>query len=300
MRFAPSCLAAAAVLGCAACSVAGPANLPPASTWNDLPAVVDGGAGGEAWFARHPTQDVIVFGRHQPGWKDHRLYVTRKVDGRWTEPEIAPFSRGIDASTPHFAPDGRSLLFSSLRGSDGKERPAGSREGKIWRVTWDGAAWGPPRLLQSPVNTPGSDTIDAIEVAGGVIYFTNMSRAENAAKPDIFRAQPTPSGGYAVTPVAAFNTEKTESTLYVTPDESLIVFHRADDPRGLGEDDLFAARRRPDGSWGPEIHLGAGANSPAYEYGPELSPDRSTLYFTTHRDEEVRIMAVDFAATMGE
>lgn len=60
---------------------------------------------------------------------------------------------------------------------------------------------------------------------------------------------------------------------------------------------IFAARRTTSG-WGPVVHLGAGTNSPEYEYGPELSRDGRTLYFTTHRGGRAGIMAVNLEEAM--
>lgn len=262
--------------------------------WSKLPAVVDG-PGGEAWLTRHPDGKIIVFGRHDENWQNHRLYMTRLIDGAWTEPVRLPFTEEVDGTAPHFAPDGRSMLFVSSRSAAGEPRPKGQRETNVWRVGWDGSKWGRPHMLPAPINSPGYE-IDAVEVKGGAIYFSSMPPGENAPKPDLYRAVPTRTG-YRVEPLAAFNTPLVESTLYVTPDESLIVFHRAHDPAGLGKDDLFAARRKK-GGWGPAIHLGAGANSPEYEYGPEVSGDGSTLYFTTHRSGRAGIMAVNLAKAM--
>jgi hypothetical protein len=236
-----------------------------------------------------------VFGRHDENWQNHRLYVTRLIDGAWTEPVRLPFTQDLDGSAPHFAPDGRSMLFVSSRPTTGTP-PGGPREGNIWRVTFDGKVWGVPQPLPAPINSPGYE-IDAVEVNGGVIYFSSMPAGPSALRPDLYRAVPA-GAGYRVEPLTAFNTERTESTLYVTPDESLIVFHRAEDPAGLGKDDLFAARRIGN-EWGPAIHLGAGANSSAYEYGPEVSRDRHTLYFTTHRSGRAGLMAVNLKEAMG-
>jgi len=272
-----------------------PARAQPPVDWRSLPAVVDG-PGGEAWFTWHPSGRLIVFGRHDENWQNHRLFMSRLVDGRWTEPMELPFSRNVDARTAHFAPDGRSMLFVSMRSPAGEERARSEGEQNIWRVTWDGATWGEPRMLPAPINSPGWE-IDAVEVNGGVIYFSSMPPGENAPRPDLFRAVPV-GDTYRVEPLTAFNTERTESTLYVTPDESLIVFHRAEDPVGLGRDDLFAARRTATG-WGPAVHLGAGANSPEYEYGPEVSRDGRTLYFTTHRGGRAGVMAIDLNQAMG-
>jgi hypothetical protein len=303
-------LAAALLLVTAACSPAAPPAPPaPEINWAELPAAVDQ-PGDEAWLTRSPDGQVILFGRHQPDYSDHHIYLTRLVDGAWTEPVEAPFTGGKDATAPHFAPDGRSVLFIASWAADGAPREGDAAEGNVWRVTWDGTSWGEPQMLPAPINSPASE-IDVVEVNGGVIYFSSMrtggagpapedarGNLANGAYPDLYRAVPDGAGGYRVEPLP-FNTERTESTLYVTPDESLIVFHRAHDPRGLGKDDLFASRRQGD-NWGPEIHLGANANSAAYEYGPEVSADGSTLYFTTHRNPQAGIMAVNLAEAMGE
>lgn len=277
--------------------------------WSELPATVDG-PGDEAWLTRSPDGAVILFGRHQPDYSDHHIHITQLVDGVWSQPVEAPFTGGKQATAPHFAPDGRSVLFVASWASDGQPREGDAREGNVWRVTWDGVTWGEPQMLPAPINSSATE-IDAVEVNGGVIYFTSMraggrggapeytgGNPANAALPDLYRAVPDGAGGYRIETLP-FNTERTESTLYVTPDESLIVFHRADDPRGVGEDDLFAARRQGDG-WGEEIHLGAGVNSETYEYGPEISADGSTLYFTSHHGAHAAIKAVGLADALGE
>ena len=58
---------------------------------------------------------------------------------------------------------------------------------------------------------------------------------------------PKGDGTYTVTLAEAVNTDQTESTQYVTPDESLMLFSRSDDPSGLGEDDIFVSYNRDGG-----------------------------------------------------
>jgi hypothetical protein len=295
-----------AALLLAACSPAAPP-APPAPTinWAELPATVDQ-PGDEAWLTRSPDGQVILFGRHQPDYSDHHTYLTRLVDGVWTEPVEAPFTGGVSATAPHFAPDGRSVLFIASWTPERQDRDG---EGDVWRVSWDGTSWGVPEILPAPINSPAAE-IDVVEANNGVIYFTSMRaggagprpehsepNSPNGAYPDMYRATPDGAGGYRVEPITGLNTARTESTLYVTPDESLLLFHRSEDPRGVGKDDIFAVRRQGDG-WGPEVHLGAGVNSTEYEYGPEVSADGSTLYFTTHRGEHAGIMAVNLAEAM--
>jgi Tol biopolymer transport system component len=262
--------------------------------WTILPKAIDG-PGGEAWLTRHPDGTVIVFGRHDKDYQNHRLFMTRLVDGKWTEPAQLPFTRDLNGTAPHFSPDGKSMTFLSQRALDGGPNADKDPDNNIWRVTWDGTNWGEPKLI--PLDSPNYE-IDAVEVANGTIYFTSQVKmGSDWPKPDLFKAVPTDKG-YRVEALTQFNTTHTESTIYVTPDESMIFFHRDGDPVGLGKDDLFAAKRVGDG-WGPAIHLQGATNSPGFDYGPELSRDGSTLYFTTHRSGTGAIMAVSLKEALG-
>ena len=62
----------------------------------------------------------------------------------------------------------------------------------------------------------------------------------------------------------------------------MMFLSRDGSPDGLGGDDLYMAERR-DGVWQPMVHVARPINSPAYEYGPMVSPDGAWLYFTSHR-----------------
>ena len=52
---------------------------------------------------------------------------------------------------------------------------------------------------------------------------------------------------------------------------------------GLGEADLYLARRIDSVTWSQPISLGPGVNSPARESTPSLSEDKKTLYFSSNR-----------------
>ncbi|MDO1558015.1 sialidase family protein [Brevundimonas sp. 2R-24] len=226
----------------------------------------------------HPSGDVVIFGRHDADWRNHRLHVSRRIGGVWSEPQEAPFNAGLDGRAAHFAPDGRSLLFTSNRSIPGAT--ADRRDLNIWRVSWDGERWGLPTPLPEPINSD-RDEIDAVQVHGGVIYFSSSRANEGGGPVDLYRASPG-AAGYSVAPLAELNTPLVESTLAVTPDECLIVFNRTDDPQGRGRDDLFIAFRMWTG-WSRPVPLGEDVNSSTFEYGPEFSPDRSLLYYTSHK-----------------
>jgi Tol biopolymer transport system component len=261
--------------------------------WPALRAVVDG-PDGEAWVSFHPSGKAVVFGRNTKDWKDHRVWVTRLVDGKWTPAEMAAFTKEYNATSARFSADGKSVLFSSSRPLPPELRVQpkdGDKDQNIWRAPWDGERFS-EAVPVTGINTPWAE-IEAVEVANGTIYVSSTKSKEFNPKNnvDIYKAVPKSDGTYTITLADAVNTDHTESTQYVTPDESLILFSRSHDPSGLGEDDIFVSYNR-NGKWSAPVHLGGEVNSEAYEYGPELTPDGKTLLVTTHRSGQAGIIAV--------
>ena len=286
-------LCAAALAACSSPAPNAAKAAPEPLDWNALRAVVDGPEG-EAWISFHPSGKVVVFDRNTKDWKDHRIFVTRLVDGKWTPAEMVPFTNEHNALSPRFSADGKSVLFSSSRPLPAalQVKPKdGTKDQNIWRASWDGNRFGEAVPVMG-INTAWAE-IEAVEVANGTIYVSSTKSKEANPKNnvDIYKAVPKGDGTYAISRMEAVNTDHTESTQYVTPDESLILFSRSHDPQGLGEDDIFVSYNR-EGKWSAPIHLGGEANSKAYEYGPELTPDGRTLLVTTHRSGQAEIIAV--------
>lgn len=289
-------LCAAALAGCGSDSVTAKA-APAPLDWAALRAVVDGPEG-EAWISFHPSGTVVVFDRNIKDWKDHRVWVTRLVDGKWTPAEPVPFTKGDNGYSPRFSADGKSVLFSSSRPLPPALRVTpkdGSKDQNIWRAPWDGEKFG-EAVPVTGINTAWAE-IEAVEVANGTIYVSSTISKEKNPKNnvDIYKAVPKGDGTYTITLADAVNTANTESTQYVTPDERLMLFSRSHDPQGLGEDDIFVSYNHG-GKWSAPVHLGGEANSKAYEYGPELTPDGKTLLVTTHRSGQAEIIAMPMPA----
>lgn len=78
-----------------------------------------------------------------------KVYVTRLgEDGRWTEPEILPFTQpGINFLHPFLTPDGRRLYFAS-------DIDKNARGYDLFYTEWDGEEWKDPEILNtSDINT---------------------------------------------------------------------------------------------------------------------------------------------------
>jgi hypothetical protein len=238
---------------------------------------------GSLWFSVYQgdewdTQSIVRAPRQGNGWG-----VPAPVFGPGEE------WRG---RAPRFSADGRRLYFTSNRSTT----PGGDRaDMNIWMMerAADGR-WSEPRPLPPPVNSGRSD-IHAMEAADGDLYLASR-RDGTAGLSDIFRVPREGDGwGPAERLPAPVNDALSQPDLLVGPDGSWMILVISRHPLGPGEDDLFLVRREGDG-WGAPRPLPAPINSAEYEYGPTLSPDGSTLYFTSHRRGSADVYRIPVAA----
>lgn len=79
------------------------------------------------------------------------------------------------------------------------------------------------------------------------------------------------------------NTHYNEGSACISNDGRFLYFARCNSPDSQGSCDLFAADRRPDGSWGNIRNLGPAINSVYWDSHPSLSHSGDTLFFASDR-----------------
>src|SRR5215468_1243886 len=93
----------------------------------------------------------IYFSRSVPRSYMYAIYVSRKIGGAWSEPQLVPFSGHGRDFDPVMAPDGKRMVFISDRSVElGKPK----LDYDIWMVDRlpDGR-WNEPRNVGAPVDT---------------------------------------------------------------------------------------------------------------------------------------------------
>lgn len=250
------------------------------------PGVISGGAHDSA-PAFSPSGKVVYFGRSSPA--QSVILVSRLgSDGKWSQPDIAPFSGRWHDMEPAMSPDGHYLVFVSNRPDQGDAPEVegyfnGSKQmgGRLWRVDREGDGWSAPRLLPAQVNV--STTVFAPSVArDGSLYF--MTPDAKSGKFRLFRAQAIANGYAAAVALPFSDGSQTDVDPAVAPDESFLVFGSGRIPgRSI---DLFVVFRDGNG-WGAPIPLGDDVNSPGSDAEPRLAPDGQHLYFSSERTEPV-------------
>jgi len=214
------------------------------------------------------------------------ILMSKFQGGRWTTPEIAPFSGTWSDMEPAMAPDGSFLVFASNRpATDGGKAIDGffngrtflGRGGNLWRVHRTGSRWSSPERLPDTVNQ-GTATFSPSISADGSIYF--MRTDEHSGKFHLYRSQYS-SGTYLPAAPLGIGDDTTDDVdPAVAPDQSFLVYSSNQPSKG-GLKRLRIVFREKD-VWGSPIDLGDEVNEEGSNMEARLSPDQQTLYFSTN------------------
>ena len=233
-------------------------------------------------FESHPafTPDglTLYFIKSTPAFGFWTIVVSRFVDGRWTTPEVAPFSGRYSDADPFITADGKKFYFISNRPAPGKT----TRDLDIWVMDKTENGWSEPRNLGKPVNSDANEWYPTL-ANDGTLYF-GSGRGGGRGATDIYRA-PSVNGNYGEPENlgSAINTEFDEYEPLIAPDQSYLIFMAGGRPDGNARSgDLFLSYRK-DGTWTKAINLGNEINSPRDEYSPMLSPDGKYFFFASAR-----------------
>jgi len=210
------------------------------------------------------------------------IYVSHRVNGTWSKPQIAPFSGQYGDADPYITPDGKKFFFISNRPLDPKETKARG-DFDIWimdRTSQGG--WSEPKHLEGPVNSPATEYYPRT-AADGTLYFGSRREGGLGAS-DIWRARLGADGTYQAPENLgpAINVPGEDFEPYIAPDQSYLIFMSVR-RGGLGQGDLYISYNR-NGQWTKAENLGEPFSSAGYEFAPKISPDGKYFFFSSTRN----------------
>lgn len=230
-----------------------------------------------------PEGKTLYFLKDTPTFSFWTIVVSHWGKGKWTMPEVAPFSGQYSDADPFISPDGSKFFFISNRPLDKKPNGKPKDDLDIWMMEKTATGWSEPKNLGAPVNSSADEWYPTM-AANGTLYF-GSSRVGGKGRTDIYRA-PLVNGKYA-TPENlgdAINTKSDEFEPFIAPDESFLIFMAAR-PGGQGRSDLYFSAKR-NGAWTEAVNLGDKINSSGSEYSPKISPDGKYFFWTSTREIE--------------
>jgi hypothetical protein len=212
----------------------------------------------------------------------YAIYVSRNQGGKWSAPELAPFSgRGRDFD-PVLTRDGRTMFFIS-------DRPVTpgipKHDYDVWSVQRTAHGWSEPRNLGAPVNGTSAqgetDEVFAAPAEDGSLYIASIAPEGGMAiyrsKQVDGRYQPPEKLGPEI------NARPYTGEPVLGPGDRFMLYAAWGGKGGHGGWDIYISRHLPDGGWSEGENLGDAVNTPQRDYSPRLMPDGHTLIFTSER-----------------
>ncbi len=226
-----------------------------------------------------PDGETLYFLKNSPKFDHWTIVISHHRAGRWSTPEVAPFSGQYNDADVFLAKDG-TLYFISNRPFDGKAHA----DTDIWRIRRTDSGWGEPERI-AEVSSPRNEWFPTV-ADDGTLYFGSARREGNLGPDgtvDLWRSRLI-DGHYSAPenlgPV--INTAGSDTEAYIAPDQSYLIFSSNGRKDTRGADDIYVSFREGDG-WSEPRNLGDAVNSPGSEYGAKPSPDGKYLFFCSNR-----------------
>lgn len=247
----------------------------------------------ESSITFEPDGQVAYFVKSTPDLSFRVIVFSRFDNGKWSTPEVAPFSGVYSDTDPFLSPDGKQLFFASRRPVEGTTAKV---DFDLWVVEKTHTGWGEPRHLGATVNSESQETSPSV-AKDGTLYFSS-TRAGGKGSADLYRAKL--AGGNSGAPENlgdAINSPGPEIQVFINPDEQVLIFATAGRNDSRGSVDLYLSKRT-DGAWSTPANLGDKINSSGVDSAPRISPDGKHFFWTSTRGygfEDQQVKPLTFA-----
>jgi hypothetical protein len=246
-----------------------------------------------------PTGPTEIFpGAETPDHRNHAYSMTENADGTiriftrekgdeawlyemhrsgktWSDPKRMDLPARRRLKGASFNRQDGSLYFAT----DALMPPRNGKDLNIWRVEWDGTAWGEAKPIEGDINTGGDETIASVAADGTMIFVSNRPEMDGFGY-GLGEAHQDETGAWKITKfLTELNDVRTDDHVAITADGNRIFFYTHRTPK-LGGADIWTSVRHADGTWSDPVNPGAPLNSEANEFGAGLSGDGQTLFFS--------------------
>ncbi len=232
-----------------------------------------------------------------------KLYKSKKIDGKWTEPSEIEETKGFRVDWAHFSPDGKYFLLSYTKPHKGHYNfPAkeGFDDFDIWIAPTNESGeidWKNFKPIKgADINrqkTPENKSIGYVhnETAprmdlNGNLYFWTERLDDGGGRRDIYSASVKDlsklewnEAKLLPTPI---NSRFNESGAAISPNGNWMIF-ASERKGGLGGSDLYFSKKINNEEWSKPINLGEKVNTSKDEGAPHITPDGKSLFFTSNR-----------------
>ncbi|MDR2038308.1 MAG: OmpA family protein [Bacteroidales bacterium] len=225
-----------------------------------------------ALIPKNPENPSVVGNRQED------FFVSDFETGKWSVPQ----NLGSPPNTPDnegaqtISADASKMFFTACNRKEGK----GSCD--IYYSEKRNNLWTRPQNLGPPVNTSAKETQPSISADGRTLYFASNRKGGKGGQ-DIWMSKLNEGGEWSI-PVnlEEINTPYEESSPFIHPDDQTLYFASNGWP-GMGQFDLFVARRDSTGKWTTPVNLGYPINTKHNEEGLIVNAKGNRAYYSSDR-----------------
>ncbi|MCX7986714.1 MAG: tetratricopeptide repeat protein [Bacteroidales bacterium] len=180
------------------------------------------------------------------------VMVSKKVEGKWTEPvNITPqIGSDGDCEPTFLSADGKELyLVRKVKNN-----------ADLYVSTFDGEKWSLMKPLNKNINSSRNETSACLSSDGKVLYFSSDRRGGYGGL-DIYKSERTKDGdwGSAVNLGKTINTEKNETNPYLSDGDKILIF-ASEGHLNMGGYDIFISQIAGQ-TWSSPVNIGYPVNS---------------------------------------
>lgn len=234
-----------------------------------------------------PDMKTVYFTRSDNRFADNTIMFSEFKKGKWSQPEVAPFSGVWRDSEPHVAIDGKKFFLVSNRPAtpDGQPLMAEFNGRKfpganVWYCDKTANGWSEPKRIEGAVNETSEIYNPSVARNGNLYFSARYPTKEPVVGYKIYRSV-YKDGKYEKPERLSFSDNKlNDMDPAIDAEERFLVF-ASNRPGALGFASLFISIKDKVGVWSAPVALGDKVSTASGENAPSLAPDGKTLYYTS-------------------
>ena len=208
------------------------------------------------------------------------IWYTEMVDKQWAQPVAIISHPEYGFNDPFLSPNEQRLFYiSQMPRNELDSIP----DHDIWYSEKRGKGWSDPINAGAVINSEQEEYYISF-TNEGALYFASNKGKERKHDFDIYRSELL-DGVYQTQEKLSdsINTRGYEGDVFISPDESYIIFCAAR-KAGFGKGDLYISFKRQDGEWTESVNMGSGINTEGHELCPFVTRDGKFFFYTSNQD----------------
>ena len=234
-------------------------------------------------FCISQNNDEIYFTLQSPFQEISQIVSMKKLNGKWSDPKLMPFSNKFSDMEPFLSPDQTKLYFASNRPLNDTAQTA--KDYDIWYIKRENknSPWSAPINMDKPVNSKNDEFYPSV-AANNNLYFTSDAPG-GIGKDDIYLCEYR-NGAYQEAKLLGpeINSPGYEFNAFISKNEDILIYTKYNSEGGLGSGDLYISKKDTANRWSRAENMGNTINTKFMEYCPFYDEANETLYFTSKRN----------------